>query len=95
MGLTPATGRGLPAVVNALRNHLSAWGEYRVDVDEYRELDGGRVLVLVRVSARGKTSGLRAGNDGANLFHMRDGKVITLALYWHRDRAFADLGLEE
>ena len=31
--------------------------------------------------------------EAACLFHMRDGKVVTLVLYWDRERAFADLGL--
>jgi ketosteroid isomerase-like protein len=30
----------------------------------------------------------------ANLFHIRDGKVVRLTLYWDRERAVADLGLQ-
>ena len=75
---------------------LSAWEQFRVDVDEYRELDGERVLVLVRWSGRGKTSGLdlgEMGSKGAFLFHVRDDKVTNLVCFFDRERAFADLGL--
>jgi ketosteroid isomerase-like protein len=92
-GPDPGTWTGLPEVVTAFREHLSAWGEYRSEVEQYRELDGERVLALIHVTARGTTSGLEGANKGANLFHLRDGKVTRLILYWDRDLAFADLGL--
>jgi hypothetical protein len=60
------------------REHLSAWEGFRVEAEEYRELDEERVLVLVHRTARGETSGLQlgqVGSKGAQLFHLRDGKV--------------------
>ena len=78
----------------------SAEWEYRVVVDEYRELDDERILVLMFHCGRGKTSGLDVGEmgtkrAGANVLHVCNGKVKRLVLYWDRDRALADLGLSE
>ena len=67
-------------------------------LSEYRELDGERILVFDSFSGRGKTSGLELGDvqtPGALVFHLHDGKVIRIVSYWDRDRALADLGLEE
>jgi ketosteroid isomerase-like protein len=65
-------------------------------VDDYRELDDERILVLFNRTGRGKASGVQLGQvrtKGASLFHVRDGKVTRMVHYWDRDRALADLGL--
>lgn len=75
---------------------LSAWEEFRAEAEEYRELDSERVLVFLHNSGRGRTSGLEVEQmqtNGANLFHIRRGKVARLVAYWDRERALADLGL--
>lgn len=75
---------------------LSAWDDLRCEEEETRELDAERLLILFRLSGRGKTSGLDAGEmraRAASLFHVRGGKVTRLVLYPDRERAFADLGL--
>jgi ketosteroid isomerase-like protein len=95
-GPAPGSWTGRAGMAGAFREVLSVWEGYRVEVDEYRELDGERVLVLLHFSARGKTSGLEVAQmraEGASLFHLRGGKVTRLVLYSDRERALAEIGL--
>jgi ketosteroid isomerase-like protein len=99
-GFETGSTMGLGAMAQGWRDWVSVWEEYRVEVEEYRELDDGRILVLMLHCGRGKTSGLDVGETitkraGANVLHVRDGKVARLILYWDRERALADLGLSE
>ena len=95
-GPTPGKSTGVPGMAVAFRDFLSTWEQIRVAAGEYREVDGGRVLVLVSFSGHGKTSGLELAQiptKPANVFHVRGGKVTRLVLYWDQERALADLGL--
>jgi ketosteroid isomerase-like protein len=95
-GPTPTSRTGLLAMAQGMREFLSTWEDFRIAVDEYRELDDGCVLVLVRFSGRGKTSGVEIGQvqaEAANLLYVRSGKVTRLVFYWDREHALADLGL--
>ena len=97
-GPAPSSRTGVAGMAEGFRDFLSAWDWYRMEVDEYRELDDRRVLVLIRCIARGKTSGLdiaQIRTESATVFHLRDGKVVRLLVYMDRDRALADLGQEE
>jgi hypothetical protein len=83
-------------MAEAWSDFLSAWENWRVEVDEYRQLDGERVLVLYDFSGRGKASGLEAGQvrrKGANLLYIHGGKVTQLVVYFDLEHALADLGL--
>jgi ketosteroid isomerase-like protein len=85
-------------MAEAVRELLSAWEEHRVEAEEYRELDGERVLVLFEFSGRGKMSGLEVGPmraRGAHIFHVRDEQVTRIVVYLNSERALADLGLKE
>jgi ketosteroid isomerase-like protein len=91
--------KGLAGMAQGFRDFLSTWADYRVQADEYRELDAERVLVLGHASSgRAKTSGVdirRMRTNWATLLHVRGGKVTRLVVYPYADRALADLGLEE
>jgi ketosteroid isomerase-like protein len=81
-----------------MRDTLNAWEDLRDVVEEFRELDGDQVLVPVRLTGHGKTSGLdlsQLAARAAYLFRINEGKVTRIIIYMDRDRLFADLGLEE
>jgi ketosteroid isomerase-like protein len=97
-GPSPGDWTGLAGMKEAARTFMSAWEDFRINPEEFRELDDRRVLVLVRWMGHGKTSGVDLGQmrtRGASLFHIRAGKVTRYVAYLDRDRAFADLGLKE
>jgi ketosteroid isomerase-like protein len=96
----PAPGRwiGVAAMAEGWKDVLAAWENFRSEAQEYRELDGERVLVFVHVKGRGRASGLDVGEaqaKAATVFHVRDGKVTRLFVYGDRERALADLGLAQ
>jgi hypothetical protein len=87
---------GLAGISEGLRGYLSAWKDYRVKVDDIREIDDKRVLTLTEYSGVGKESGLDLRATpmlGAILFELRDGTVTQLTAYGSREGALADLGL--
>jgi ketosteroid isomerase-like protein len=95
-GPSPGSWKGLAGMAAGAREGLTGWGGMTHEVEDYHELDGERVLVLNDYSARGRASGLELGQmraKGAQLFHVRGGKVTRLVQYWDRERALADLGL--
>src|SRR6476619_432222 len=76
LGPDGGSWKGLSAMAQAWRTYLGAWEGYRTEVDEYRNLDDERVLVLLRLRGRGRTSGMQLGKlrtEAANLFHVRGG----------------------
>ena len=101
--LLPQSWRGLTSARVGARAVLEVMELRQIVAEEYRELDGGEVLVLDRRVGRFKRSGMQFGTGtsvrergfGAHLFHVRDGKVRELVAYFDRDRALADLGREK
>jgi ketosteroid isomerase-like protein len=95
-GPEPGSWRGLAGMAEGYRDWLRAWEDFRAEPEEYLVIDNGRILVLVRNSGRGRTSGLEVESHSvANLFHLRGGKVTRIVVYLDRGRALADLGLKE
>jgi ketosteroid isomerase-like protein len=87
---------GLDGMTGVWREFLAAWADYAITPEEYRELDSERVYVLLHASGRGKTSGLEImAERGANIFHISEGRVTRLAIYFDHRNALEDLGLAD
>ena len=97
-GPVPGSWTGLAGLEEGWRSWLGAWEEWRTKAEEFRDLDDERVLVLLYASGRGKTSGLDVGQmrtKVANVFHIRDGRVTKIVVYFDRTAALEAVGLRE
>ena len=97
-GPEPGKWTGIAGMAEGVRGILSAWENFRSEAEDYREVDDEHVLVLTRLSGRGKTSGMELEQTlakGADLFQVRGGKVTKIVTYWERERPLADFGLAQ
>jgi ketosteroid isomerase-like protein len=97
-GPAPDSGTGLTGMARVWRDFLQAYDGFSLTVEEYCEIDARRVLVLIRCRGRAKASGVEIESmptRNASVYDIEDGSVRRLALYWDRERAFADLGLAD
>ena len=95
-GPSPGSWTGVDGMVEGWRAYLDAWDDYYSEPVEMRELDEERVLVFDQVRGRAKASGVDLGQIsayGADVWHVRAGKVVRIAIYFERERALADVGL--
>ncbi len=97
-GPEPGVVSGKAGMAEDFGEWLGSWEGFRLEANDYRDLDAERVLVFDRVSGRGKTSGLdleRIQSEGAWLFHIREGRVTRMVRYMDRQEALEAVGLRE
>jgi ketosteroid isomerase-like protein len=63
--------------------------------ERFFDLDDGRVLVFVRVSATGQESGVQVENRVAHEFTIRNELVVSFKVYGSRAEALEAVGLRE
>jgi ketosteroid isomerase-like protein len=77
---------GVEAAMRNRNQWLDTWDEHRFDLEEVIE-EGDSIVVLVHITARGKTSGVEVDVRFYAQFKVRDGKVVYI--FDHEDRATA------
>src|SRR5208283_2114452 len=67
--LTTRSYEGVPAMADIRRNWLRAWRNFHADADGYHEVDGERVLVLLRYASQSGRS--KYSRQGLGLGHTK------------------------
>lgn len=85
--------RGHEGVRTALRSWLEAWESI-----EYRPVEiidaGDDVLALVRITARGRASGVNVSYEHPQVWTVDEGKVTRMRVFADRREALRAVGLE-
>jgi len=84
--------RGHAGLRAMIENWESAWSDYSMEPDEL--LDAGeRVVVVFKMTAKGRASGVELERQDAMLFAVRHGKVSRLDYFNNRAQAVEAAGL--
>jgi ketosteroid isomerase-like protein len=70
------------------------WDEWRFEPEEFLDA-GDQVVVLVRVVARGGSSGVSLDRKTAHVWTLRDGRVVRCEVYLDRSAAIEAVGVRE
>jgi ketosteroid isomerase-like protein len=70
----------------------AAWERYTIEPEEFMDA-GGKVLVILRMKATGRGSGVGVERQDGAVFTMRNGKVSALDYYNNREQALESAGL--
>ena len=72
----------------------AAWAEFRITPEEFREFDG-KVLVLGRVFARGRNSGVPLNSPAAWIAELRSGRIVGFQSFSSQQDALDAAGVTE
>jgi ketosteroid isomerase-like protein len=86
------TTRGIGPMSRAWNDYLNAWETFEGELEDIIDA-GEHVVVFGRIRGRGKTSGIEVDAAISNVFTLRDGKIVRLALIPDRDEALRQVGL--
>ena len=87
--------KGFTGVWSFYEKWFGSWEEFRIDSQGVIAVPDGRVLSLDRVSGRGRRSGVEVAMETANVYTLRNGKIIQMTGYPARSEALEALGLSE
>jgi ketosteroid isomerase-like protein len=85
--------QGHDQVRTALSSFVSEWEDFAVEIEDLIAVDDERVVLLVHLTGRGRGSGIPLDFREANIFTIRDGKIVNVREYFDREQALGTLDL--
>ena len=73
----------------------SVWADFRIEVEDVREINDGRVLVLYRATGMARTSGVPLDTRTGQVWTFRNGKIWRNESYSDPSEALEAVGLSE
>jgi ketosteroid isomerase-like protein len=86
--------RGYDGIAEFFGKWVGEWDDYSFEVEDIIDA-GDRVVAIVRDEGRGKSSGIKLERRHAEVWTVRDGKVIRIEPYDEKAEALAAVGLED
>lgn len=93
-GVNAGTLRGRDSLRTLLEGYLDSFEDYRAEPERFLEA-GDRVVAFLRVTGRGRGSGLDFDVRPAHLWTIRDGKAVRLEIFPRGEGALEAAGLSE
>jgi ketosteroid isomerase-like protein len=87
--------RGVEAVRAYFERFAESFDEFRFEAEDFIELADDRVLVLFRLTTRGKGSGARVEAHPGWIYTIRDSLTARIEAFLSRDEALEAAGLSE
>jgi ketosteroid isomerase-like protein len=69
--------------------------DFRIEVERVQAVGENNVIVYMRTSATGRTSGIVNGTESTNVYDFIEGKISRIRIFLDRDEALKAVGLEE
>src|SRR5690349_15736836 len=86
--------RGREGVEAAMLEWTSMWDEYDMQIDRCVQAPDDRVLVLWNERGRARGSGLPVSGEGASVFTVREGMIVSAVVHLDRRAARQEAGLD-
>ena len=87
--------RGPEGFLKFLEQLSQAWDEFHWEPEEYIDAGDDVVVVFIRMTARGRGSGIEVEQPMAHVCTIGDGKLVRLVTFWERAAALEAVGLRE